>query len=101
MPEPDTLTALRPPGVQPALFHLPCAGPPVYTVLDRDGRPHTRTSSLGIAATAVRFLVAQHGEAWVRAGDDTTARVDERGVTSDRPDHPWITTLASTMEATR
>ena len=39
--------------------------------------------------------------AWVRAADDTTARVDPNGVTSDHPDHPWITTLTATLEATR
>ena len=101
MPDSDTLSPLRPPGVQPALFHLPCDGPPVYTVFDSDGRAHTRTTSLGVAATAARFLVTEGGEAWVRAADDTTARVDRHGVTSDQPNHPWITTLTSTLEATR
>jgi len=101
MPDTGTVAALRPPGVQPALFHLPCDGPPVYTVFDRDGHAHTRTTSLGVAATAARFLVSEHGEAWVRAADDTTARVDHQGVTSDQPDHPWITTLTATLEATR
>lgn len=101
MTDTETLAALRPPGVQPALFHLPGDGPPVYTVFDRDGRAHTRTASLGVAATAARFLVTEHGEAWVRAADDTTARVDPNGVTSDHPEHPWITTLTATLEATR
>lgn len=101
MPDSDTLAPLRPPGVQPALFHMPGDGPPVYTVFDRDGHAHTRTASLGVAATAARFLVTEHGEAWVRAGDDTTARIDRDGVTSDQPDHPWITTLTATLETTR
>ncbi|MFT3851358.1 MAG: hypothetical protein QM733_01235 [Ilumatobacteraceae bacterium] len=101
MPDSDTIAPLRPPGVQPALFHVPCAGPPTYTVFDRDGRPHTHTASLGVAATAARFLVAEHGEAWVRSADDTTARITPTGVTSDRPDHPWVTTLTATMETTR
>jgi len=101
MSDPGALAALRPPGVQPALFHLPSEGPPVYTVVDRDGHAHTRTASLGVAATAARFLVAEHGEAWVLAADDTTARVEPTGVTSDHPDHPWITTLTATLEATR
>ena len=96
----EALAPLRPPGVQPALFHLPADGPPVYTVHDHDGRVQTRTTSLGVAATAARFLVAEHGEAWVRAGDDTTARIDHGGVTSDRPDHPWISTLTAALEAT-
>lgn len=101
MPEPTVSAVLCPPGVQPALFHVPSDAPPVYTVHDRDGRVQTRTTSLGVAATAVRLLVNEHGEAWVRAGDGTTARVDRHGVDSDQPDHPWIRILTSTWEATR
>jgi len=73
MPEPASPTLL-PPGAQTALFHWPAVGPPVYTVHDHNGRVQTRTTSLGVAApaSAARFLVAEHGTAWVRAGDDTT-----------------------------
>lgn len=101
MRKPHLLTSIRPPGVQAALFHLPYPAPPRYSVFDCNGNRHTLTTSLGVAATAARYLVAQDGEAWVRTADDVTARVDERAVTSDRPDHPWIKTLTSTLEATR
>lgn len=87
-----------PPGAQAALFHLPVDGAPVYTVLDRDGRVQTRTTSLGVAMTAVRHLVAEHGEAWVRTTDDTTAHIGPDGVTSDTPTRPWIRTLTTTLE---
>ena len=99
MPQPASPTLL-PPGTQTALFHWPAVGPPVYTVHDHDGRVQTRTTSLGVAATAVRFLVAEHGTAWVRAGDDTTAHIDPTGLTSDTPNHPWIRTLTTTLETT-
>lgn len=95
-----TPPVLEPPGVQPAMFHLPADGPPVYTVHDPDGRVQTRTSALGVAATAARFLVAESGEAWVRTGDDTTAHIDASGVTSATPAHPWVTTLTTTLETT-
>ena len=88
-----------PPGAQPALFHLPIDGAPVYTVLDRDGHAQTRTTSLGVAMTAVRHLVAEHGEAWVRTTDDMTAHIGPTGVASDTPAHPWIRTLTTTLEA--
>ena len=100
---PATITAVEvcvPPGAQPALFHLPAEGPPVYTVYDHDGRVQTRTTSLGVAATAVRFLVAEHGDAWIRAGDDTTAHIDPNGLASATPAHPWIRTLTATLETT-
>lgn len=87
-----------PPGPQAALFDLPVDGAPVYTVLDRDGRVQTRTSSLGVAMAAVRHLVAEHGEAWVRTTDDTTAHIGPDGVTSDTPTRPWIRTLTTTLE---
>ena len=45
------------------------------------------TASLGVAATAARFLVAEHGEAWVRSADDTTARIDHDG-RHQRPTRP-------------
>ena len=99
MPQPASPTLL-PPGAQTALFHWPAVGPTVYTVHDHDGRVQTRTTSLGVAATAVRFLVAEHGNAWVRAGDDTTAHIDPTGLTSDTPNHPWIRTLTTTLETT-
>lgn len=98
MPDSPTL-ALRPPGVQPALFHMPGDGPPVYTVFDLDGHPHTRTESLGVAATTARFLVTEHGEAWVRAGDwlrilrtDTRALVTASSKAQAAVDH--LNTLA-------
>ena len=95
-----TPPVLEPPGVQPAMFHLPALGPPVYTVHDRDGRVQTRTSALGVAASAARFLVAERGEAWVRAGDDTTAHIDASGVTSATPAPPRLATLTPTVETT-
>ncbi len=98
MDQPATCLASVPPGAQAALFHLPVDGAPVYTVLDRDGRVQTRTTSLGVAMTAVRHLVAEHGEAWVRTTDDTTAHIGPAGVVSDTPTHPWIRTLTATLE---
>lgn len=87
-----------PPGAQAALFHLPVDGAPAYTVLDRDGNVQTRTTSLGVAMTAARHLVAEHREAWVRTTDDTTAHIGPDGVTSDTPTRPWIRTLTTTLE---
>ena len=98
MDQPAPCPASVPPGAQAALFHLPVDGAPVYTVLDRDGRVQTRTSSLGVAMTAVRHLVAEHGDAWVRTTDDTTAHIGPGGVTSDTPTRPWIRTLTTTLE---
>jgi hypothetical protein len=96
--QPTACLVSVPPGAQAALFHLPVDGAPVYTVLDRDGRVQTRTTSLGVAMTAVRHLVAEHGEAWVRTTDDTTAHIGPTGVASDTPAHPWIRTLTTTLE---
>ena len=95
-----TAESLAPPGTQPVLFHMPTDRAPVYTVHDRDGRVQTRTTSLGVAVTAARILVVEHGTAWVRANDDTTARLDASGVTSDTPTLAWVRTLDTNWETT-
>jgi hypothetical protein len=54
------------PGGQPVLFHVPADRVPTWGVIDRYGREQVRTSSLGVAVTAARRVLAEQGEVWVR-----------------------------------
>jgi hypothetical protein len=89
------------PGVQPVLFHVTSALVPTYTVIDRDGRKQVHTSSLGVAMTAARRVLAEQGEVWVRASDDTCAHIDPCRVASDTPSCPWIQSVAASLGETQ
>lgn len=95
---PEPVATCVPPGTQPVLFHLPSGRVPTYVVIDRHGREQVRTSSLGVAVTAARRVLAEQGEVWVRASDATCAHIDPHRVATDTPSCPWIQTIAATLE---
>lgn len=86
------------PGSQPALFRLSIESAPTYVVVDRLGREHVASSSLGVAMTAARRVLIEQGEVWVRASDDTCAHIDPHRVATDTPECPWIRTVAASIE---
>jgi hypothetical protein len=88
------------PGVQPVLFHVPSGAIPTFMVIDRAGHEQVRTTSLGVALSAARQVLAEQGEVWVRASDGTCAHIDPERVGSDTPSCPWIQSLAASLEAT-
>jgi hypothetical protein len=100
MTSPEPVAFCVPPGGQIVLFSLPLDGAaPNYIVTDRDGRARADTNSLGVALAVTRRVLEEHGEAWVRASDDTTAHVHgRRRVSSDTPDRPWIASIATTLD---
>ena|SRR6266511_1719703 len=96
---PEPVAQCVPPGGQVVLFRLPVdTEAPSYAVTDRDGHTRVSTNSLGVALAVVRRVLAEHGEAWIRASDDTTAHFDGQRVSSDTPDRPWIASVAATLE---
>lgn len=98
MSRPELMASCVAPGVQPALFHVPTDRVPTYRVIDRTGREHVNTASLGVALTAARRVLAEMGEVWVRASDDTCAHIDPERVATDTPTCPWIASLAASLE---
>jgi hypothetical protein len=70
----------------------------LFGVVDRHGVEHVRTSSLGVALTVALRVLAEQGEAWVRASDHTCAHLDPYRVATDTPECPWIRTLATSIE---
>ena len=89
------------PGGQPVLFHVPGAGSPSWSVIDRFGVVQVRTSSLGVAMTAARRVLIEQGEVWVHASDDSCAHIDPHRVATDTPTRPWIQTIAANHGGTR
>ena len=61
MADPLYLASCTPPGGQAVLLHVPIDRRPAYVVLDRDGTEQARSSTLGVVATAARFLVVEQG----------------------------------------
>ena len=51
MNRPELVASCVAPGGQPVLFRLPTGRVPTYVVIDRHGREHLHTSSLGVAMT--------------------------------------------------
>lgn len=98
MNRPELVASCVAPGGQPVLFRLATGQVPTYVVIDRHGREHLRTSSLGVAMSAARQVLIEQGEVWVRASDDTCAHIDPQRVATDTPERPWIQTIAATLE---
>lgn len=102
MSSPDFVLECVPPGGQVVLFRLPVeTAAPSFLVTDRDGHQRIRTNSLGVALAVTRRVLDEHGEAWIRASDDTTARFDGERVESDTPERPWIAAVAATWGTDR
>lgn len=98
MNHPDFVPTCVAPGGQHTLFHLSSDHAPTYTVLDRHGVAHATTASLGVAMTAARRVLREHGEVWLRASDDTCAHIDPHRVATDTPQCAWIRTVAASIE---
>ena len=98
MNRPELVASCVAPGGQPVLFRLPTGRVPTYVVIDGHGVEHLHTASLGVAMTAARRVLAEQGEVWVRASDDTCAHIDPHRVATDTPSCPWIQTIAATLE---
>lgn len=97
MNQPDYVATCVAPGTQPVLFHLPGDEVPTYVVVDLRGTTHVTTTSLGVAVTAVRQVLLETGEAWVRGSDDCCAHITPRRVATDTPERPWIRTVAASL----
>lgn len=98
MNRPEVVASCVAPGSQPTLFHLPSESAPTYVVVDRNGKEHIHTSSLGVAMTAARRVLIEQGEVWVRSSDDTCVHIDPQRVATDTPECPWIRTVAASHE---
>lgn len=97
MIQPDYVTTCAAPGTQPPLFHLHSDQAPTYVVVDLRGATHVTTTSLGVAVTAVRQVLLETGEAWVRGSDDCCAHITPQHVATDTPDRAWIRTVAASL----
>ena len=98
MNRPELVASCVAPGGQPVLFRLPTGRVLTYVVIDRHGCEHLHTSSLGVAMSAARQVLAEQGEVWVRASDDTCAHIDPNRVATDTPSCPWIQTITANLE---
>jgi hypothetical protein len=97
--EPLQVMSCSPPGSQQVLFRVPAGEAPTYAVIDRSGVEHLHTAALGVALTAARRVLVEQGEVWIRASDDTCARIDPERVETDTTSCPWILTVAASLEA--
>ncbi len=100
MHHPEPVSSCVAPGAQPVLFHVPSSRVPVDGGIDRRRVEKAGTTGLGVAVTLARRVLAEQSEVWIRASDDTTARIDPQRVASDTPSCPWIQTIAEALEAT-
>ncbi|MFT3851960.1 MAG: hypothetical protein QM733_04375 [Ilumatobacteraceae bacterium] len=87
------MSDLIPPGHQAVLF-VSAARRDEYTVVDHLGAQRLTTGALGVAFAVAQRLAVDHGRAWIRCVDGSTARIDSTGeITTDTP-RPWIDTLS-------